>query len=284
MKRKLYLYPLMAFTAATFVLAGCDDKKDQDQTAVGTEATAPAGDQTMTSTMPSATDTAGTTATTAPVAAAVTAEGATAYATTEGTTTGAVFLTLHNTGSEADRLIGASSDKSTVEIHENSVGPDGTSQMRKVDAIDVPAGQQVTLKADGYHLMLTGLSQPLTQGETFNVTLDFEKAPDVTVPVTIVAPGDSSAGTMTMDHSTTGDSSMGSATGSAVTTSPDAATTAPSGDMSSDTTGTGSTSGDTSTGAGGSMSGDTTSTDTTGTGTTSGTTSSDMPADEQSAE
>lgn len=208
MKRSLYIFPLMAFTAMTLVLAGCDDTAE-DQT-TDTAVTAPATDEAATSVMPEATETVAPAA----VAAAVSAEGANAYATAEGATTGAIFLTLHNSGTEADRLIGASTAVSpTVEIHENVVAADGTMQMSKVDGVDVPAGQQVSLSPNGYHIMLMGLSAPLVQGETFDVTLDFDKAPDVTVPVTITAPGGVATGTdasasmdhSTMDHGTTAD-------------------------------------------------------------------------------
>lgn len=62
--------------------------------------------------------------------------------------------------------------------------------MRKVDAIEIQPNQQITLKPDGYHLMLMNLKEPLTVGKDLKITLDFEKAPDVTVPVWITSPTD----------------------------------------------------------------------------------------------
>lgn len=226
MKRSLHLLPLMAFTAMTLVLAGCDDKAE-DQAADAT-ITAPA-DETATSVMPSAeTAPVATDVVDATTAPAVSAEGANAYATAEGATTGAIFLTLHNAGSEADRLVGASTAKAaTVEIHENTVAADGTMEMRTVGGVDVPPGQQVSLSPNGYHIMLMGLSAPLVQGETFDVTLDFEKAPDVTVPVTITAPGGAavgSEGTASMDD---GDHVPAEASDVPATDEPVAETTAP---------------------------------------------------------
>lgn len=183
MKRYLYLFPLMAFTAATLSLSACDDKKKEEQASTETaapETTAPAPDTAMTAAAPAA-------------ALAVQAEGANAYATAEGATTGAVFLTLHNPGADADKLMTVKTDAATIsEIHESYVDDAGTMQMRKVDSVDIPAGQQVTLKPDGYHIMLMGLTKPLVEGETFNVTLTFEKAPEVTLPVTITAAGGAS--------------------------------------------------------------------------------------------
>lgn len=174
MKRYLYLFPLMALTAATFTLSACDDKKSED--AAATEQTAPA-------------DTAAADSVVAPAPATINAEGAYAFATAESTT-GAVFVTLFNPGTAPDKLVGATTEAaSSVEIHETSTDANGIMQMRKVDAVEVPAGQQVDLTPQSGHLMLMGLKSPLAVGTEFQITLDFETAPDVTVPVSVRAPG-----------------------------------------------------------------------------------------------
>lgn len=225
MKRYLYLFPLMAFTAATLTLGACDDKKkEEDQTQADQTTAAPA--DTTATTAPDANNAMTATTPTTATAAAVQAEGANAYATASGATTGAVFLTLHNSGTDADKLTGVKTDAATTaEIHESFVDDQGTMQMRKVDDVEVGGGQQVTLKPDGYHIMLMGLTKPLVEGETFKVTLTFEKAPEVTLPVTITAAGTGTAApaaTDTMDHSTMDNSS---ATTDTATPAPDAAMT-----------------------------------------------------------
>lgn len=186
MKRSFYIFPLMAFTALSLTLAGCDDNTAEDTAApVAIEE----------STMPVPAD--------APVAAeavaaTVTASNATAYATAEGARTGAVFVTLYNPQTGVDKLLGASSDKAaTVEIHESYVDEaDGTMQMRKVDSVEILPSQQVELKPGGYHIMLIDLAAPLVQGETFDVTLNFQNAGSVVVPVMITAPGASASDAM----------------------------------------------------------------------------------------
>ena len=188
MKRSYYLFPLMAMTALSLTLAGCDDKKDDTAaTETTTEVTA---------------DTAAAEAV-APTAI-IQAEGATAYATAEGQANGAVFLTLHNPGTTADKLVGASTPvAATVELHQNAVDANGVATMTKVDAIEVPAGQQVSLSPDGYHIMLMGLTAPLAAGTPFDITLDFETAADVTLPVTVTAPAaPATTEAAPMDHST----------------------------------------------------------------------------------
>jgi hypothetical protein len=85
--------------------------------------------------------------------------------------------------------------------------------MNKVSAIEIMPSQHVRLAPDSFHLMLIGLKSPLTEGQTFNVTLNFTNAGAVTVPVTVVAAGtDTSAttdeheghdmGTMSTDETT----------------------------------------------------------------------------------
>ena len=73
-----------------------------------------------------------------------------------------------------DRLIGASTPVAQ-KLHTMTM--DGNvMKMRQVDGIDLPAGKLVTLQPGGYHIMLTGLTQALTEGQTFALTLTFEKA------------------------------------------------------------------------------------------------------------
>jgi len=58
-------------------------------------------------------------------------------------------------------------------------------KMRPLAGLDIPAGQSVTLKPGGEHIMLMGLNGPLREGQSFPLTLTFEKAGarEVTVPV-----------------------------------------------------------------------------------------------------
>jgi copper(I)-binding protein len=62
-------------------------------------------------------------------------------------------------------------------------------KMRRLAGLDIPAGEAVTLKPGGDHVMLMGLNQPLRAGQTFPLTLDFEKAGRRTVMVSIEKAG-----------------------------------------------------------------------------------------------
>ena len=99
-------------------------------------------------------------------------------------------MTIDNKSGTADRLTGASSNVADkLQIHEMSV-VNGVMQMRELaDGLPVPADGSVVLKPGSYHVMLIGLKQPLTVGETFPLTLKFEKAGTISVTVAVQAIG-----------------------------------------------------------------------------------------------
>jgi copper(I)-binding protein len=121
-----------------------------------------------------------------------------ARATPGGAQTGAAYVTLE--APAGDKLTGASTPAAQkAEIHTMSM-ENGVMKMRPVEGgVDLPPGQAVTFKPGGYHIMLTGLAKPLTEGQSFPLTLDFAKAgaKQVTVMVEKVGamgPGGGSGG------------------------------------------------------------------------------------------
>jgi copper(I)-binding protein len=73
-------------------------------------------------------------------------------------------------------------------------------KMRPISKVDIPAGQPVSLKPGGEHIMLMGLSQPLREGQSFPLTLDFEKAGPRTVTVTVAKVGAKGPGPAAAQH------------------------------------------------------------------------------------
>jgi copper(I)-binding protein len=109
-----------------------------------------------------------------------------ARATVPGQASGAAYMTIENSGKDGDKLVGvASPAASDSQIH--SMTMDGTlMKMREVAAIDIQPAAKVSLKpGDAYHIMLTGLKQPLKAGDKFPLTLTFEKAGKVEVIVNV---------------------------------------------------------------------------------------------------
>lgn len=112
-----------------------------------------------------------------------------ARATPGGVTVAGGFLEMRAAGGMADRLIGATSPVAgTVELHTHT-HESGVMRMRRVEAIEVPAGASVTLKPGGLHLMLMELKQPLKAGERVPLTLRFEKAGEVAVSLEVARIG-----------------------------------------------------------------------------------------------
>jgi periplasmic copper chaperone A len=110
-----------------------------------------------------------------------------ARATAGKADTGVAYVTIQSpTG---DRVVSLSTPVAKkAELH--TMLMEGTvMKMRPLAGLDIPAGEAVTLKPGGDHVMLMGLNQPLRAGQTFPLTLDFEKAGRRTVMVSIEKAG-----------------------------------------------------------------------------------------------
>jgi hypothetical protein len=125
---------------------------------------------------------------TEPAPQIVTASAAWARATPPGTAVAAVYLTLVG-GSQADRLIDATTPRAAMaQIHVVSEA-EGMARMRQTEGVDVPAHESVELAPQGTHIMLMDLPRPLVAGERFPLTLRFEQAGKIGVSVEVRAPG-----------------------------------------------------------------------------------------------
>jgi copper(I)-binding protein len=103
-------------------------------------------------------------------------------ATPKGAAVGGGYLTITNTGTASDRLLGGATDvASRFEIHSMTM-ENGVMKMRPVKGgLEIKPGQTVELKPGGYHIMLVGLTHPLVKGQHVDATLRFEKAGTVKV-------------------------------------------------------------------------------------------------------
>ena len=104
--------------------------------------------------------------------------------------TAAGYMTIRNTGSVADRLVGAETPRvNRAEMHEMSM-TDGIMRMRPIPGgIAIPPGQEVRLAPGGMHLMLIGQQGGFTQGARIPLTLVFERAGRVEVELAVEAAG-----------------------------------------------------------------------------------------------
>ncbi|APX10505.1 copper chaperone PCu(A)C [Tateyamaria omphalii] len=100
---------------------------------------------------------------------------------------GAAFMIIHNDTGQDDRLIAARTDAAArVELHTHIETGDGIMQMVEVEeGFAIAAGEMHHMMRGGDHVMLMGLSGPLEQDGTIDVTLVFENAGDVNITIPV---------------------------------------------------------------------------------------------------
>lgn len=106
---------------------------------------------------------------------------------TIGTARPAVFyVTIQNTGRTDERLTGIATPVAGMPMLHETVMTDGVASMPHATAIDIPAGGTISLAPGGFHGMLMDLEEELTEGDSFPVTLQFEKAGEVLIDTAVL--------------------------------------------------------------------------------------------------
>jgi periplasmic copper chaperone A len=116
-------------------------------------------------------------------------------ATPNGATVGGGYMTITNTGTASDRLVGGSSDLAArFEIHTMNMD-NGVMKMRPVaNGVEIKPGQSVAFSPGGYHVMFVGLKKSFEQGQHVPALLQFEKAGKVEVQFVVESVGAHSGG------------------------------------------------------------------------------------------
>lgn len=97
------------------------------------------------------------------------------------------YLTVRATGD--DRLVSVSSPiAGRVEIHESKMEGGMMMMAELTEGLPLPAGQPIELKPGGNHIMLLGVTEPLTTGQTVPLALRFEIADPVEVVAEVRQP------------------------------------------------------------------------------------------------
>ncbi len=96
------------------------------------------------------------------------------------------YMTIKNTSASADRLKNVTVDFASAGLYKTQMEGD-IIKMNAVTGIDIPAGETVELKPDGFHIMFMNMStvRIVKIGEKVNVVLEFEKAGRITVLVAV---------------------------------------------------------------------------------------------------
>lgn len=92
------------------------------------------------------------------------------------------YVTIANSGAEADRLIAVKTGFAKKnEIHEMAMNNDVMTMRPLENGLNIPAGETVILKPGSFHLMFMDVTDPVEAGEENEVTLVFEKAGELTL-------------------------------------------------------------------------------------------------------
>jgi copper(I)-binding protein len=116
-------------------------------------------------------------------------EQAWARATTPSAKTGATYLAVRNTGSEPDSILSMETPVAGQAVAHQTRLEGDVSRMSEAGPLSVPLGGALEMKPGGTHIMLMDLKGGLKVGQQFPLTIIFEKAGKVEVPVKVGKPG-----------------------------------------------------------------------------------------------
>ncbi len=113
-----------------------------------------------------------------------------ARATPGAVKSGAIYLTITNTGNTPDTLEGVASTPAAAhaDVHEMKMVK-GVMEMRPVKSLTIEPGKSVVFQPGGYHVMLTGLKAPLKEGQSVPLTLTFAHAGNEQVTASVAKVG-----------------------------------------------------------------------------------------------
>ena len=129
-------------------------------------------------------------------------------ATPNNGTTANIYLHLVS-AKDPDRLIGLEvQNAARIDVREPT--DQGAAKGNAQPSVDIPAGGEVNFAPGGRYLMLSGLKAPLREGESFLLTLRFDKAGSQTAVVKVL--NASASGPPTSTAARSGDTTAGATT------------------------------------------------------------------------
>jgi copper(I)-binding protein len=97
---------------------------------------------------------------------------------------GAVYFVLHNHSSQADELVGASSDAAqAVEIHESTTTDEDVLKMSMLSSVSLESFAEIEFAPGGLHIMLVQVNRDFRLDDHFDVVLHFRNSEDITIKV-----------------------------------------------------------------------------------------------------
>ncbi|MFO7848148.1 MAG: copper chaperone PCu(A)C [Balneolaceae bacterium] len=112
-------------------------------------------------------------------------DGAWSRPAAEGRMSAAYFL-ITNYSNEDDVLASVESDiAQSTEVHESYEREEGMMGMREVEELEIPSQSTVRFEQGGVHIMLIQVTRRLAEGDSFELTLNFEDHGPITIEVPV---------------------------------------------------------------------------------------------------
>ena len=109
---------------------------------------------------------------------------------TPGVDVAAAYLTLHNGGTQPVVVSGVSSPAAAAAMIHESTLVNGQSTMRAHEPLRIGAGETVRFAPGGLHIMLHGLTHPLSPGDEVPLVLTLSNGATLAVTAHVRALGD----------------------------------------------------------------------------------------------
>jgi copper(I)-binding protein len=101
----------------------------------------------------------------------------------------AVYFDVDNATNQDDLILEVRGDVAeAIEVHMSKMDKNGVMSMERQESVSVPAKSAVEFKPGGLHVMLINLRDELEIGDTFELTLVFQNAGEVTISVPVREP------------------------------------------------------------------------------------------------
>lgn len=111
--------------------------------------------------------------------------GAWARPAAEGRMSAAYFL-ITNYEDNDDVLLSIDSDVAqSTEVHESYEREEGMMGMREIENLEIPGQSTVRFEQGGLHVMLIQVTKQLSEGDSFELILNFEQHDPITVEVPV---------------------------------------------------------------------------------------------------
>jgi len=106
-----------------------------------------------------------------------------------GAPTAAVYVSLRNTGTQVDELLGASTPVAGMAMIHGQKLEGGVMRMRAEASLPIAPGATLAMHAGGTHLMLMDLKHPLLAGQRVPIVLRLARAGEVRAEVLVLPLG-----------------------------------------------------------------------------------------------